>query len=82
MIIYNCRTGLGSAMDSKARTKRDVIFKPALSGMKSTRCRVDTVISFVQHTAYPGSGSIDSVYDACCPEFLQRIKDRLAKQTL
>lgn len=82
MIKYDCRTGLGSAMDSKARLKRDHIFKPYLSGMKCKRCKMDSVISFVQHTSYAGSGSIDTVYDTCCPEFLKEIKDRLAKQTL
>ena len=73
---------MGSSMDSKARLKRDHIFKPVLSGMKCKYCKEPTVISFVQHTAYPGSGSLDPIYDACCPEFLKRIKDRLAAQTL
>jgi hypothetical protein len=78
MIKYNTRTGLGSAMDAKARMKRDGYYKPFLSGMKCKKCRVDTVIGFTQHTGFAGSGSLDPVYDCCCPEFEQEIKARLA----
>lgn len=77
MIKYNTRTGLGSAMDEKARNKRDVFYKPYLTGMKCKTCRVDTVISFIQHPGYAGSGSIDPVYDCCCPEFERAIRARL-----
>ena len=67
-------------LQNKAKAQRDSAFKPKLIGLKKCEfCGGDTTISFVQHTAYAGSGSVDSRIDACCQDFHELINEKLGK---
>ena len=76
MIKYNTRTG-DKVTNEHARNQRDVILKPTLRGMNCRKCGVDTEISF--HSGQFGGAT--PIIDACCPEFEQRIKDKLGIQS-
>ena len=64
-------------LNVKAKGIRDNALKPKLKGMKCKYCSENTIISFQQNQAFPGSSSVDYVIDACCPEFDREIKNKL-----
>ena len=75
-IKYDTNTGY-SHLNTKARTLRDMVLKPQLSGMKCTVCKSDSIIYFKQHQSYPGSGSVDWFINACCSDFEKKVYQKL-----
>ncbi|MEQ3501117.1 hypothetical protein ABMY20_15285 [Tenacibaculum sp. SSH1-16] len=72
MIKYEIKTGC-SFLNEKARQQRDIGFKPKLKGMRCGKCSEHTVIKFVE-TDFT---HVKAVFNSCCSEFENRIKDKL-----
>ena len=72
MIKYEVKTG-NKAINERARTQRDLVYKPQLKGMNCRVCRADTIISFEEREY----GIVVPLIDACCSDFDQRIRERL-----
>ncbi len=72
MIKYEIKTGC-KFLNQKARQQRDVVFKPQLKGMHCRKCKVDTVICFIEDDL----SHVQPIIKSCCPEFEKRIKEKL-----
>lgn len=75
-IKYNTKTG-DKLLNIKAAQLRDLTLKPRLIGMACSKCDEDSEFTFEQHKAYPGSGSIDWDFHACCYDFEQKVYKKL-----
>lgn len=75
-INYKTQTG-DLHFNLKAKSLKENALEPELRRMSCNKCGRDSTISFHQHNAYSGSGSIDWQLEACCFEFEQRIYKKL-----
>ena len=72
MIKYEIKTG-SSFLNEKARNQRDLVFKRNLKGMKCSKCKVDSLIKFIESDLT----HVKAEYNICCTEFETRIKQKL-----